>query len=284
MLRMRACLVWLIAGCGFASQPSSGGDPTDPGGPAGPSDPADPTDPGGTGGSNDPAARCDVSDPALRMCLSFSGPRGAQDLVSPDHTVAVASNVAAVAGITTGAAMAASFNETSQVRLDKNRDFDAPQLTFDFFMSADRVPDHNARFWMVDNRTAYAAYLDEKAVVHCQIGGGTADSSVALAPGDWHHVACTYDADHQIRVLIDGAVRGCDRLNPGVPAGGPDGIAIGASFGAGKFSENFVGKLDGIHVYARALPPGELCTQLGKVGCNDQCQKQGLQADPLPSQ
>jgi hypothetical protein len=284
---MRVCLVWLIAGCGFASQPSSGTDPTDPGGPAGPNDPADPTgpgDPGGTGGSNAPAARCDVSDPDLRMCLSFSGPRGAQDLVSPAHTIAVATNIAAIAGITTGAAMAATFNATSQVRLDRNRDFDAAQLTFDFWVFPDRAPDHNARFWMLDNRTAYAAYLDDKGVAHCQIGGGTADSSVALAPGDWHHVACTYGADHQVRVLIDGSTRGCDRLNLGIPPGGADGIAIGAGFAGGKFSENFVGKLDGIHVYARALPAGELCALLGKTGCTDQCQGQGPQADPLPGQ
>ena len=283
---MRACLVWLIAGCGFSSPPGAGADPTDPGpaGPGDPTDPTDPADPGSSGGSNgSAAARCDISDPDLRLCLSFSGDRGAQDLVSPGHSVVIASNITPIAGITSGAAMAASFNQGSQVRLDENRDFDVAQITFDFWMQAQGLPGHNKRFWMLDNNTEYAALYDEDGAVLCAIGNLAVKSSVALPVGSWHHVACTYGADHQLRVLIDGDVRGCGRIDPGIPQGGGDGVAIGASFAGGKFSENFLGGLDGVHVYARALPPRELCTLLGKVGCNDQCGNQGPQADPRPA-
>ena len=76
-----ACLVWLIAGCGFSS---SAGPAEDPGGSGGPNGPGGP---GGSGSGSGTASPCDASNPSPLLCVAFGGLPMVQDLAIPAHEI-----------------------------------------------------------------------------------------------------------------------------------------------------------------------------------------------------
>jgi len=258
-----ACLLWSIAGCGFSS-------------PAGlPS-----TDPGGIdAGSGGPgsATGCDVSDASLRLCLTFDQtPMKVVDLVNPaTHVLADDSGVTQILRLASGAAQ---LGPASRIRFAEHPDFDVAELTVDMWIApAALAPDKH--YWMLDNNTQYYAVYDGDGSVRCGLGGATSISSRAkfmpTTPATWHHVACTYAGDHELRVYVDGDLSGCTMGGSAIPETGTDGVAIGANFGTGGFKENFVGGLDGVHLYAKALTSDEICHAAHRSGCSSQCQDQG---------
>ncbi|HMG54778.1 MAG TPA: LamG domain-containing protein [Kofleriaceae bacterium] len=262
-----AWLAWLIAGCGFSSPSGPPGDPVgDPGGGSGS---------GSGSGAPTSAMPCDVSDAQIRLCLSFGGDHMAQDLATPPHAVVDVAGIAPIIGIVSSAA--GSFGINSHLRFGETADFDVRDLTLELWISPLLRPGKNKRFWLLDNNTQYYATYEEDGSVRCGIGGASVvgETRITPSPGSWHHVACTYAASERVlRTHVDGSVAGCDAVNS-IPQGGNDGVAIGANFGAGKYTENFVGSLDAVHLYARALSPGELCDAAGSSDCSDRCPDQG---------
>jgi hypothetical protein len=260
-----ACLVWLIAGCGFSSEPGPAVDDP-PGGPGG-------SGSGSGSGVGVAPTRCDVTDASLRLCVSFGLDPMAQDLIDPRHTLIEHTDVTPLAGLVGGTA--GTFILTSQLRFAETRDFDVGELTVDFWMSPGAVP-IGPRTWMLDNNTQYYATFEQNGTVRCGIGGTTVTSQDVVDLAHWHHVACTYAAaDQKLRVHVDGNVGGCVKVDT-VPQGGHDGIAIGANYGGGKFTEQYIGGLGRLHLYARALSDQEICQiATGGTGCATQCQGQG---------
>ena len=272
-----ACVVWLIAGCGFSAPAAPAGG--DPGG--------DGSDPPGSGSGSSDAAQCDASDPALRLCVSFGTAPMAQDLAPASHAVAEMAGVAQltallpIANSLTGTA--GSFSAASRLRFAESADFDVSELTVDLWMSPQSTPGNGAHYWMLDNNSQYYASYDHNNTVRCGIGGTSVNSQDTLASGSWHHVACTYGpADQTLRVYVDGSVSGCARVQTGIPLNGKDGIAIGANYApappnpnpnapTGNYTENFLGGMEGLHLFARALTPDEICQAAGKTGCNAKC-------------
>ena len=259
-----ACLLWLIAGCGF----SSPGPGAAPGG----------VDAGAGGpGIGGPGATtgCDVSDGALRLCLTFDQtPMKLADLVNPAHMLADASGVTQILGLVGGAAQ---FSPTSRIQFAEHPDFDVAALTVDMWIApAALAPDKH--YGMLDNNTQYDAVYDGDGSVQCGIGATTSINSSAkfmpTIPATWHHVACTYAGGGDLRVYVDGDLSGCTMGGGAIPTTGTDGVAIGANFGAGTFKENFTGGIDGVHVYGRALASDEICRAAGRSGCSSQCQSQ----------
>jgi hypothetical protein len=258
-----ACLV-LIAGCGFTSQPG----PTEP-------DPVE--DPSGGSGSGS-AASCDVADPQIKLCVRFGGARMAEDLAVPPHAVAEATGIALISGL--DLIPAGGFAPASRLRFAESRDFDVADLTLELSMSPQAVPAKNRAQSLIDNNTQYALRYDSDQAVRCSIGAMEVVSDTKVDVGTRHHVACTYSAaSRQLRVHVDGEPSGCREINS-IPQGGMDGIAIGAHYAASKYSDNFVGSLDGVHVYGRAMPPTELCARFGIADCDPASSGSGL-ADPL---
>ncbi|HEX7836599.1 MAG TPA: LamG domain-containing protein [Kofleriaceae bacterium] len=254
-----ACLLWWIAGCGFSSAPGLPGTEVD----------------AGAAGSGGPATGCDVSDPSLRLCLTFDQtPMKIVDLANPAHVPVDASGVTQILRLAGGAA---KLDPASRIRFAEHPDYDVAELTIDMWIApAALAPDKH--YWMLDNNTQYYAVYDGDGSVRCGIGGATSVSSRAklmpAIPATWHHVACTYGGDHELRVYVDGDLSGCAMDGSAIPTTGADGVAIGANFGAGGFKENFIGGLDGMHVYARALTGGEICHAANRSGCSSQCQSQ----------
>jgi hypothetical protein len=270
-----ACLVWLIAGCGFSSTAGTAEDPGgDPGGgSAGPG--------AGSGGPGAASGKCDVTDPNLRLCVSFGTSPMAQDLVTPLHEVAPGSTgVVAFANlalpilglvVNTGGTFAAG----SQLRFKESPDFDVDNLTLDLWMLPQSTPAQSSSYYLLDNNTEYSATYDSGGV-HCMVAGTTVDSRPITTSG-WHHVACTYGkADRLLRVYVDGELSGCEMASA-IPHGGMDGVAIGANY-AGKsgFQQNFIGKLGNVHLYGTELAPDQICRAAGRTGgCNPVCPGSG---------
>jgi hypothetical protein len=263
-----ACLLWFVAGCGFSS---SAGVAEDPGGPGGPS---------GPGGGSGSASRCDASDPSPLLCLAFGGTPVVQDLVAPAHELLEHTGILPLASIAlpiTGFVVqtAGAFTAATQLRFKERPDLDVDDLTIDLWMSPQGEPANNGSS-LLDNRTEYAAVYDDDATVRCEVGGASVNSRATVAPGAWHHVACTYGkVDRQLRVYVDGDLGGCQTASP-IPHGAKDGVAIGASFDpkAGPqqgFQQNFVGSLGHVHVYGAELAPDQICRAAGRTGCASTC-------------
>jgi hypothetical protein len=271
-----AFVMWLIAGCGF----STPADPTDDPGGSGSDQGGGP----GAGTGSGTGAQCDASDPQLRLCVSFGVDPMMQDLAGA-HAVVDASGVAPltallpIPNLLTGTA--GTFSATSRMRFAESPDFDVAELTVDLWMAPASTPNGGGRYWMLDNNSQYYATFDHNGTVRCGIGGTSVNSQGQIAPGPWHHVACTYGAaDRTLRVYVDGNVTGCVTVPGGIPQTGKDGLAIGANYAASPpappapnagYTENFVGGLDALHLFARARTPDEICQAAGQTLCNAKC-------------
>jgi len=101
-----------------------------------------------------------------------------------------------------------------------------------------------------------------------QIGTGTGNvqryGATVLAPNTWYHVAGVYDAAARtLQVYLNGALDS-GTLSGTVPAAQfdpPLNVQIGQRTGS-PGTYNFIGTLDEIHVYGRALTPAELQTDM----------------------
>jgi hypothetical protein len=200
----------------------------------------------------DPAA-CDISDPSLRLCVDFDQ---LDDVLG--HPVMDAVDVSE-SGV---------FGATSELRFAEASDLDVDALTIDMWIAPSM-----GSGWLLDNNTEYfIAYAGKR--IRCGIGAQAADSGEehSIEPdGMWHHVACTYGADHVLRTFVDGDVRGCRSIPSGIPTSGDLGTAIGANYGSGGYTDRFVGALRNVHVLARALAPDDVCNAAHRTGCNTAC-------------
>jgi hypothetical protein len=244
-----------MAGCNFVANasPTTGGD--DQGGP------------GGVDSGTPAVAACDVAgDTSLRLCMTFDHQPMVQDLSSDAHPITTAS---AVAPIAHGAGSAAALITASRVHLAEDIKFDVATMTIDMWIAPTPSPP-TQRSWLLDNNTQYFLSYEMDGKVRCGIGSKVVTSGATIKDTAWHHVACTYGADHELHVYIDGDRSGCLAVSTGIPTGGTDGIAIGANYsssGGGTYTENYVGGIDGLHLYARAMSDAEVCTAAGRSGC-----------------
>jgi concanavalin A-like lectin/glucanase superfamily protein len=264
----RACLVWLIAGCGFSGGPAEPG-----GGPGSGSGSGSANGSGGTGTTSD----CDVTGATLRLCVSFGGNPMAQDLLVPPHVLVDATGIAPIDGILNS--VAGNFGTGSRLRFAESPDFDVTDLTLSFWMRPSGTPSGGKRVWMVDNNTQYFATYEDNGAVRCGIGSQFATSQATVSPGTWHHVACTYSptaGDQKIKVYVDGDLSGCKAASA-IPHTGKDGVAIGASYDPtpkplqSNFQQHFAGSIGHLHVYGIELTADQICGAAGRTGCSQSC-------------
>jgi Concanavalin A-like lectin/glucanases superfamily len=268
-------LLCLAAGCDFAASPTS--TPTE----GGDDDQGQGQDPGGTG-SGTTNTPCDVTgDPSLRLCLSFDQQPMMQDLSDYGHRV----TATAVTPVTHDSGSAVALTMTSQLHVLTNdatdSSFDVTQLTIDMWIApAPASGSPRPRGWLLDNNGAYFMTFEPDGKVRCGINSQVLTSGANIDDTTWHHVACTYGSDQKLHVYVDGVLSGC-ASSAAIPTGKRDGIAIGANYGAGdKFTENYVGDVDTVHVYARALSDDEICTAAHKTNCRGSCDQEGGQGRP----
>jgi hypothetical protein len=211
-------------------------------------------------------------DSSLRLCLTFDHDPMVQDDSDPPHLVLDAKDVTR---FDHASSPAVSLAASSQVHLADASDLDVGALTIDMWIAPAASP-ANAHNWLLDNNTQYFLTYEMGGQVRCGIGSKVVTSGAAIMDTAWHHVACTYDGAHELHVYVDGDRSGCVNYSSAIPTSGTDGIAIGANYGAGNsFTENYVGGIDAVHVYARAMSDSEICTAAGQHNCRSVSCNQG---------
>jgi hypothetical protein len=217
-----------------------------------------------------PLVNCHSTDSELRLCVDFESPPPNDG--SPDHLTLTTDRVVAMDRVgPEGAEHAVMVDATSSMRVAESPALDLTgDFTLELWIDATRLPMSGTRYWMFDNNTQYAMELKDDGTMRCVIGSDTLDTVGMVTAGRWTHVACVYH-DGDLEAFLDGNNNGCHSANPPVTTG-TVGSAIGANVGAGGLTEQFVGGLDNVRVYARALEASEICRlATGGTSCDGGC-------------
>ena len=260
----RWILLVAVAGCSFDPQ-GAGTDGTD----------------GTDGAVQPPLAGCTASGDGVVLCLEF------QDATSPMPNVLLdtsgrghdARPTAIVSTERDGdPAIRLTALAGSKLDVPATGDLDlTDRVTMELWFRSDfGPPPTGTRHWLVDHDGQYFLSIGSNRQVQCGFGNRTLDSSTTIDVDTerWQHVACTIDAakaDHEIRIYLDGSVRACKKY-PDAIASRPGGTTIGMRSGFATVAEQFVGSLDGVHVYDRALSAEEICDAAGKRDCHAECE------------
>lgn len=247
----RIWIAGLLAGCGFSSPPVA-------------SEAA-----GGSDGRGDLPAPCDITDPELRLCMSFDSEPMLQDLSGLANVVADASQIVR---IDRDGYRAAQLTAASKLRIAETTDLDLTTLTVEMWIAPGQVSHPSYR--LLDNHLQYFMALADRQWLECGIGPEYIASAALITDTEWHHVACTFDGK-ELRAYVDGSVSACAAPSIQPPTTGVNGTAIGSSFFAGRFQEPFVGGIDDVHVYARALSASEICSAADRASCAASCPPSG---------
>ena len=92
-------------------------------------------------------------------------------------------------------------------------------------------------------------------------GGGwhITTTGTSIAGTGWHHVVYVTDpANGRQEVYIDDVLRGSDSLNDPIVYAGNGSNTVIATHGNGGIDSDFIGKIDDVRVYNRALSPTEV--------------------------
>lgn len=239
--------------CGFTVRTLEDGAP--PGGDDTQDPPSDPTT----------ARRCATDDGSLRLCIDFDDD---QALTSDGSGRGHDATGSGFTIMERDGEQAALVRATSQLVVAESADLDLDgALTITLLANPARLPSPGKAFWALDNNKQYLVSYQDNGKFRCGIGNATVDSVIGLSPASWYHVACTFDRG-KLALFVDGQLAGCRMVGPMAPTEGNDGLAIGANIGANRtFTEQFIGGLDNIQVFDRALSPDEVCDAADETDC-----------------
>jgi len=264
------CAAFLV-GCGFEAAPGEEDTMID-----------DPTSPTG-----DPTVerKCATADGSLRLCIDFEDPAtDATDGSGRNHHPVVVDGLTTLDRDAGGGAieLAVEMSAQSKLQIAEHADLDiATNLTVSMWVNTSTRPAAGSSYWLLDNNNQYSISMQPSGAIRCGLGASTVDSAAQLnvSGGGWHQVACTYDGE-ELKVYIDGWVRGCRDVDRPISTTGTDGLSIGSNIGAGPvFNDKFVGGLDNVQVFARTFSPAELCAANGNDWCNPSCDWFGANGD-----
>jgi hypothetical protein len=270
----RSWLVVVIAGCSFDPQ-------------AGPDDNNDVVDAGPLPPDVDPAVMvaCSATGADLRLCLDF------EDALDPMPAKVLdgsGDNDATTTAITPTRRQQLGVDERairlatparSKLEIGPSPDLDLTErLTIEMWIRHDLgPPPPSVEHWLVDRNGQYFMSITDERLLRCGFGDDrTASSNTAIRANAtlWQHVACTIEPsgnDREIKVYIDGALSDCQKYSEPIVSQ-PGGTTIGMRHASVLPMEQFVGSLDNVHIYARALAPAEICQAAGQpAGCEDRC-------------
>jgi Concanavalin A-like lectin/glucanases superfamily len=264
---MRLLAFTLVAGCSFSSEvPGEDGIEVDGG--------VMPTE----------STRCQAA--GLAVCIDFEDAPTPKDGIAPEASISAVN----ITQRTRLEEFSAEWKSSSQLQLAETSKLDIGlNLTIEMWTKPTAVPPDSGdeQAGLFETHLQYQMNFDSDRKIECVIqntlGTDTIDSGQALALDAWHHVACTYDGA-SLRVYVDGKLKGCRAATRTISTLGALGAAIGANMTVGPIYKNpFVGELDNVHVYARTLPPAEICTLWGNGTCDDKCPRnQGPGGGPGP--
>jgi hypothetical protein len=210
------------------------------------------------------ARKCATTDPALRLCIDFDdnetltsdGSGLGHDAIGTGYSVMTRSTEQAV-----------MVDAQTQLVVAETPDLDiADNLTITLLARPSSRPANTKAYWALDNNKQYFISYQDNGQFRCGIGNATVDAPIGVSANSWYHVACTVDRG-QLKLFVEGQLAGCRTVGP-IPVDGTEGLAIGGNIGANSaFSDQFVGGLDNIQVFARAYSMDEVCAAAGQSGC-----------------
>ncbi|HEU0033137.1 MAG TPA: LamG domain-containing protein [Kofleriaceae bacterium] len=169
---------------------------------------------------------------------------------------------------------AAAFSAMSQLTIGATPDLDLRSFTIEMWILPAQPVPIGSRYFLFDASDQYFLSLGDDQELRCGFNGGISVDSNDAFPHDgmWHHVACTYDAANrgELRVYLDGNLSDCERTDLAI-FDMPGGTFIGGSSRPTQPLEHFLGVLDNVHVYGRAMTPAQVCAAAGATGCAASC-------------
>jgi hypothetical protein len=268
---IRSCVILLLAagGCGFS-------DWTEGDGPLDPTEPITEEPP-----PEEPTVierRCSASmtDSTLRLCLDFEDP----DPFDKAYDGTMPYNDAEMVAVTPMTRTpqdqplerAAELSTTSELKIAESAELDIPDaITIGMWIRPSSAPEVDVA--LLDNDRQYSLTLRADRRTSCAILGDSEPGKdpVTADGSTWTHVACRYDGD-EMRIYVNGSVSECRRFDKAIATDSMVGTAIGADLDAtGQLGTRFVGGLDNVRVYARALSNSDLCAAAGRTDCETQC-------------
>ncbi len=225
---------------------------------------------------------CGTNEEGVVLCVDFEDASLTTQAIdrSPYQNHAVAFNVGSRRREPPGE-QAALLSDASSLRVGESPTLDLPAFTIEMWIWPQRAQpkgkdggkiDHG----LFDNHRQYTMRLREDLKIRCGVGldAEARVSSESAVPGQtWSHVACTY-LDGEIRVYINGLLNDCQDL--GSPTStGDRGSAIGSEIDPAdpaRLRDRFVGGLDNVRIYDRALDAARICKAAGQTGtCPSEC-------------
>lgn len=219
---------------------------------------------------------CDTTDASLRLCIEFDEPDLATATTARDgsglaHDMTIA-NIAVAPRTVPAQSQAAQLSSTSTIKLAQHQDFDLQQFTVTAWIK--RGASNPAQTQgVIDTGAQYALSIDTFGRVQCGVthDGTTTFPGLAQTSGnEWNLVACTYNGSNLCGYAFQNGSASpqteCSSFTQSLDTNAGYGTTIGA-WAVPTSGSQFIGSLDQVRVYARALTQQELCTAAGLNGC-----------------
>lgn len=207
-------------------------------------------------GSADAQCHEGAADPTLRLCLDFEDlplTSVAHDL-SPTHLDARISGVTPTTRDGQGAVM---LSTASSITVPASPDLAlSAAFTVEMWIDMAAAPAMHQHAYPIDNTAFYGLTVDDKGHLGCNVGSQAIGAGDKVTSAGWLHAACTFDG-HMVQIFVDGTPAACRRADP-IAAGQPVETRVGLGY---------LGGVDDVHIYARALANSELCAHAGRTSC-----------------
>jgi hypothetical protein len=198
-----------------------------------------------------PPGACSSATTDLVACFDFEGT--AADL-APSANAVSAQNLTYAAG---QRGQAAVLGASSRIAITDSVLLDIPAFTIEAWVYMTAYPSVRSGVWDTDGQ--YAVFIDAAGNIACTTGGSQfATGTVAL--DTWTHIACTAEADNAF-IYINGVKKLSGLYNGAIPTAATNGAEVGGNAPDG--SSRFIGKMDLLRVYRRALTQPEICADAG---------------------
>lgn len=222
---------------------------------------------------------CGTSDPSVVLCLEFDEPGLGSAIVALDGSPA--HNNASISGITLTTrdvpvtSQALELSLSSSVTVPPNADLAPAQFTSSAWIAPAVLggPGPNTAviggsFFELDLEKFNGNGYRLQCTLTTSNGHFQVNTQQTVAEGAWAFIACTYDGmqlcGYAGATVATVAVAQCTQPGGTVAAQGSGAIDIGRSaMGQG----NYIGGVDSVRLFTRALTAAEVCTDAGFTGC-----------------
>ena len=217
-----------------------------------------------------PPPLCDTSDASLKLCLEFdevglAAATTARDGSGLGHDATIA-NIGVTTRTTPHVSQAVSSSTSTSITIPKSNDFNLQQFTLTAWVNYHTTP--ASQQGVLDTGKQYTMSVNNNDQVQCAISnnGNTLglNKNVTLVHDTWQLVGCTYDGAMWCALAVRGTSVDiqCEPFNASVDTSPTFGTAI-AAWATSPVSANFIGDVDEIRVYGRALSSSEICAAAG---------------------